>query len=449
MKIRKRWVPALLLTLSTVIAASGCSNPSAQSPQSSSDPSKSEPVKAEELTITEPVTLKLYSHFAAINTPNDVDALFGTVKKKHPNINIELIKGTKLTDMIAAGEVPDLIATTHFYMNDLLPLGVASDMTDFVKKYQVDLSKFEPQAINAIKSYGKKGELYGIPYTLNYGVLIYNKDIFDRFGVPYPTDGMSWDKIIELSKQLTREENGIQYLGFDPGSERTFSRGYSLGTVNEKGVPIFDSEGYKKTFDLLKRMYEIPGYIDPKNKFQYGVDYFMKDQKLAMFPSWLAAITSRLPQINDGGNGFNWDVVGHPVFDDKPGQGREIEFQSLMVPPTSKNKEAAYRVILTMISEESQKEMNKGNNLTILNNPELKKQFASNTDIYKGKNLEGIFKVKPASAPINSEYDNENYKYLREALTGMIFDKKDINTVLREANEKATKYIQEEQARKK
>ncbi|MBE1442059.1 ABC transporter substrate-binding protein [Paenibacillus sp. OAS669] len=448
MKQRKRVSAAILILLSALAAATGCSSKPAQSPQTG-DPAKPGSTAPEELTITEPVTLKLYSHYAAINTPNDVDALFGTVKKKHPNINIELIKGTKLSDMIAAGEVPDLIATTHFYMNDLLPLGVASDMNDFVKKYRVDLSKFEPQAINAIKSYGKNGELYGIPYTLNYGVLIYNKDIFDRFGVPYPTDGMTWDQITELSKRLTREENGIQYLGFDPGSERTFSRGYSLGTVNDKGAPIFDTEGYKKTFGLLKQMYEIPGYIDPKNKFQYGVDYFMKDQKLAMFPSWLAAITSRLPQLNEGGNGFNWDVVGHPVFDDKPGVGREIEFQSLMVPPTSKNKEAAYRVILTMISEESQKEMNKGNNLTILNDPELKKQFASNTDIYKGKNLEGIFKVKPAIAPINSEYDNENYKYLREALTGMIFDKKDINTVLREANEKAAKYIQSEQARKK
>ncbi|WP_079909321.1 ABC transporter substrate-binding protein [Paenibacillus sp. 32352] len=448
MKQRKRVSAAILILLSALAAATGCSSKPAQSPQTG-DPAKPGSAAPEELTITEPVTLKLYSHYAAINTPNDVDALFGTVKKKHPNINIELIKGTKLSDMIAAGEVPDLIATTHFYMNDLLPLGVASDMNDFVKKYRVDLSKFEPQAINAIKSYGKNGELYGIPYTLNYGVLIYNKDIFDRFGVPYPTDGMTWDQIIELSKRLTREENGVQYLGFDPGSERTFSRGYSLGTVNDKGAPIFDTEGYKKTFGLLKQMYEIPGYIDPKNKFQYGVDYFMKDQKLAMFPSWLAAITSRLPQLNEGGNGFNWDVVGHPAFDDKPGVGREIEFQSLMVPPTSKNKEAAYRVILTMISEESQKEMNKGNNLTILNDPELKKQFASNTDIYKGKNLEGIFKVKPAIAPINSEYDNENYKYLREALTGMIFDKKDINTVLREANEKAAKYIQSEQARKK
>ncbi|MFE5317558.1 ABC transporter substrate-binding protein [Paenibacillus sp. NPDC056579] len=445
---RSRLSMALLLSLSTAIAAAGCSN-SAQTPAKGNTAGTEAPAKAEELVITEPVTVKLYSHSAAINTPKDVDALFGTVKKKHPNINIELIKGVKLTDMIAAGEVPDLIATTHFYMNDLLPLGVVSDMNEFVKKYQVDLSKFEPQAISAIKSYGKKGELYGIPYTLNYGVLIYNKDIFDRFGVPYPKDGMKWEEIIELSKRLTREENGVQYLGFDPGTERTFSRGYSLGTVNDKGQPIFDSEGYKKTFGLLKQMYEIPGYIDPKNKFQYGVDYFIKDQKLAMFPSWLAAITSRLPQLTEGGKeGFNWDVAGHPVFDDRPGIGREIEFQSFIVPPTSKNKEAAYRVILTMISEESQQEMNRGNNLTILNNPELKKQFASNTDIYKGKNLEGIFKVKPAPAPVNSEYDNENYKFLREGLNGMLFDKKDINTILREANEKAANYMQAEQARK-
>ncbi|CAG7635362.1 ABC transporter substrate-binding protein [Paenibacillus allorhizosphaerae] len=444
MKSKKRLSVTLVSALAVAMAVSGCGK---TEPPKAADTGTSKP---EDLVITEPVTVRLYSHNAAINTPADVEALFGTVKKKHPNITIELIKGTTLNQMIAAGEVPDLIATTHFYMGGLLPLEVGSDMNDFVKKYGVDLNRFEPQAINALKTYGKKGELYGIPYTLNYGVLVYNKDIFDRFGVPYPKDGMTWEQTIDLAQKVTRLDNGNQYIGLDPGSERTFARGYSLGTIDKNGKPAFDSDGYRKAFGLLQKMYAIPGYISAANKWQYGIDYFLKDQKLAMMQTWLAALTSRLPQLNEQGKGFNWDVAGHPVFDDKPGLGREIEFQSFMVPPTSKNKEAAYRVILTMISDESQAEMNKGTNLTILNNEEMKKQFASKTDIYKGKNLDGVFKVKPAQAPIPSpEYDNENYKYLRESLLDMILNKKDVNTVLRTAQEKAEKYIQSEQARNK
>jgi len=391
---------------------------------------------------TEPITVTLLSHYAAINTPNDVDALFGKVREIYPNITIELIKGITLNQMIASGEVPDIIATQHYHMMKLLPLGVASDLTDtLVNRFNLDLNRFEPEVIEAIRSFSKDGELLSLPYTLNYGVLIYNKDLFDKFAVPYPKDGATWEELLELSKRLTREDNGVQYIGLDPGSVRNVSRGYSLPTaIDDK--PVLESEGYKKVFAMLKSFYEIPGFIDSKGKYSYGIDYFMKDQKMAMFPTWLAAITSRLPQLDEPGRGFNWDIAAHPVFSDRPEFGREIEFQSFMVPPTSKNKEAAYRVILAMLSDESQEWMNRGNNLTSLNRPDLREQFASNTDLYKDKNLKGLFKVKPAPAPQPSEYDVELYSYIGEALKQVIISGEDINTALRTANEKGEKYIQ-------
>ncbi|MDF2651820.1 MAG: extracellular solute-binding protein family 1 [Paenibacillus sp.] len=432
------WLTSIM---ALALAGTGCgkSEGTSPAPDSSSAPNAS----AAELNVTEPVTLKLYSHFAAINTPEDVDALFGAVKKKHPNITIELVKG-QMADLIAAGEIPDLIATTHLYMKDMLPLGVAGDMNEFVKQYKVDLGKFQPDAIQALKSYGKNGELYGIPYTMNYGLLIYNKDIFEKFGVPYPKDGTKWEEIIDLSKRLTRVDGGVQYRGFDPGTEATFARSYSLGTVDASEKSVLNSEGYKKVFALLEKIYTIPGYIDDKSNYKFGNNAFYKEQTLAMFPTWLAAISSQLKTVK-----MNWDVAAHPSFDDKPGLGREPEFQSLMVPPMSKNKLAAYRVILTMISEEAQREMNKGYNLTILNDPEMRKQFASSTDMFKGKNLEGIFKVKPAPAQINTVYDSQSWIYMKDAMTDILFNKTDINTALNQSAEKANKYIQEQKALKK
>lgn len=396
-----------------------------------------------EKLVTEPVTLTLYSHYAAINNDNDMEALFGTVRKKYPNITIELKKG-KLDEMIAAGDTPDLIATTHYYMNDILQLGLATDLNEFVKTRKIELSRFEPKAIEAVKSYGKNGELYGIPYTLNYGVLIYNKDIFDKFAAPYPKDEMTWNQIIDLAKKVTRVEGDTTYIGIDPGSPRTVSRGYSLPVFDAKtGKSLVNTDGFKKIMGLMKQIYDIPGVVDPKKKYTYGIDYFMKDQKLAMFPSWTAAITSRLPQLEEQGKSFAWDIVSHPVFDDKPGIGREIEFQSLMVTPTSKNKEAAYQVIQAMVSEESQTAMNRGTNLTVLNKPELKSEFAKDTKIFDGKNLSGIFKVQPASIPATTEYDTKIYSFLGDALKSMIVSGTDINSVLRAAGENADKYVQE------
>ena len=415
------------------VALSGCGGKEAK---------QAEDVAPETFT-NEPVTVTLYSHYAAINTDKDLDDLFGrSVRAKYPNITIELVKGVKLQDLIAAGEVPDLIATTHYYMGTILPLGIGSDLNDFVKKYKIDLNRFVPEAIQAVKMYGKNGELYGIPYTLNYGLLIYNKDIFNKFAAPYPTDGMTWNELIELARKLTRVDNGTQYIGLDPGSARTVGRAYSLGTVDEKQEKaVLNSEGFRKVYGILKQIYDMPGYVN-KNKYSYGIDYFIKDQKLAMFPSWLAAITSRLPQLNEPGKSFDWDIAAHPVFDDRPGIGREIEFQSLMVPPNSKNREAAYRIIQTVVSEEAQRAMNSENTLTILDDPKLRAEFGSKTELYKGKNLAGIFKVKPAPSPIPSEFDEKLYSFLGEATKSMVLEKQDINTVLRIANEKGDKYIQ-------
>ncbi|MGG3471665.1 hypothetical protein ABES02_29885 [Neobacillus pocheonensis] len=95
------------------------------------------------------------------------------------------------------------------------------------------------------------------------------------------------------------------------------------------------------------------------------------------------------------------------------------------------------------ISDEAQKAMNKGTRLTVLKDPAFKKDAAVDTKLYEGKNLQGIFTVKPAPLPKATKYDRKLYPFLNEAAKSMAYDKKDVNTVLREAEEKANKYIQE------
>jgi multiple sugar transport system substrate-binding protein len=114
-----------------------------------------------------------------------------------------------------------------------------------------------------------------------------------------------------------------------------------------------------------------------------------------------------------------------------------------MVTPNSKNKKAAYAAIKTMISEDVQKAMNKGTRLTVLKDPALKKEVAVDTKLYEGKNLQGIFSVKPAPLPKATKFDVKLYPYLSEAAKTMAYDKKDTNTALREAEEKANKYIEQ------
>ncbi|GAA3402129.1 ABC transporter substrate-binding protein [Paenibacillus hodogayensis] len=87
------------------------------------------------------------------------------------------------------------------------------DITDLVKQHNVDLNRIEPVLLDEVKR-TSGGKLYMLPVQNNIQVLFYNKDIFDRFGVGYPRDGMTWDEMLDLSKKLTRKDSGKLYFGF-------------------------------------------------------------------------------------------------------------------------------------------------------------------------------------------------------------------------------------------
>jgi multiple sugar transport system substrate-binding protein len=441
-------IAALALALS---ACGGKSSTSGQDQNNSQEQPKQEAPKvdpAEEFK-KKPVTVTLVNYGAGVNNETDLEKIIlGPVRQKYPNITIELVKD--LAKLVQAGQTPDLIATSNFYMDLMLDMGVATDLNEAVKKYNIDLSNLEPETINALKPYGKNGELYGMPYSMNYGTLIYNKDIFDKFGAPYPTDGMTWDEIIELAKKVTRTEAGIQYLGIDPGYPQVMTRQLSLPVTDASGEKAaFQTEGYQKVFQMYRTIYSIPGMIDPnRNYLRDNVDIFLKEQRVAMQTYWIAGITSRLLQLIEGGQNFNWDLVSFPSFAENKGVGREIDFHLLMVTPAGKDKEAVYRVLEAMQTKEAQIQMNKDGRLTAWKDPEIQKDFAVNLNIFNGKNLAGIFTVKPAPAPRSSMYDNKGLSFLNQAMNEMIKQGTDINTLLRKAEEQTNQYIQEELQKK-
>ncbi len=78
-----------------------------------------------------------------------------------------------------------------------------------LKQHHVNLGRVEPYIIEYVKIASTKDELFGFPLTQSFHALYYNKDILDKFGVPYPKDGMKWDQVYQLAKELTRLENGV------------------------------------------------------------------------------------------------------------------------------------------------------------------------------------------------------------------------------------------------
>ena len=123
--------------------------------------------------------------------------LFAPVQEQYPNITIERMTGMNLDEAIAAGQVPDLIATSNVYVYDMIELGLATDLSNVLS--EEDWKRVHPGAIDVMKEFSENGEIFGVPYAMNYGVMVYNKGIFDRYGIDYPKAGMTFSESIELA----------------------------------------------------------------------------------------------------------------------------------------------------------------------------------------------------------------------------------------------------------
>ncbi len=366
------------------------------------------------------------------------------LKKKHPNIKLNIIQpstGTTLTDQIASGNAPDIVFTFNGRFATYQDKGILYDMTPLLQTYQFDLNRFEPQMITDAKVSSKNGELYGIPFSRNFHAFYYNKDIFDKFGVPYPQDGLTWDQMLELAKKLTRMEGGTQYRGIDPGAGIAWiyqPLGIQADDVTT-GKASVNNEQWKKVFELVKAMYTIPGN-EPNGT---PIDNFLKQKNLAMI-----AYTNMFSQLEEPTKqGFNWDLVQYPSYPGRPNTYGNASVNMMAITQSSKYKEQALQVIEVVTSDEVQLEIARQGIISPLKNTAIQAEFGKNLNVLKGKRIESIFKSKPVPYPKASPYRSKSEgivaKYFNEYMNGTI----DVNTALSKAEEEINKMLEAERAK--
>jgi len=443
-KARLRLTVLLALLMLASVSLAGCGKGQAGKDGDGASPSGTPTISQE------PVTLTLTNHQSVGFTENDFQNYFvEPVKKKYPWITLQYIKpdkGSQLLDLIAAGQTPDLIFASNGYFALLKQLDIMYDMNEFIKKYKVDLSIYDKPIVDRIKQAGEKGEMFSIPFSLNYGAMFYNKNIFDKFGVPYPKDLMSFEEILPLARRINRTVDGVQYIGFEPQYADTIAGQLGLPKVGAGDRPTLDSPEYKRVFQFLKEVYEIPGQIGPNGKFNWGRNAFLKDQNLAMFLDWTNDMAG--PMEDAYKTGFtNWDISGLPNFQDKLGQGRTVDSHMTFISKTSKYKEQAFLVILETVSKETQMIVSANGRISPIPDQAIRDNYAKNFESYKGKKVQNIFLTKqtPLSQP-ESNYGSQATSIVRDEQKKMALGEKDVNTALRDAFERIRQNVEEEKA---
>lgn len=411
------------------------------------DDDNESPSGDEEDILEQPVTLTLWNRAMGLINDDLVQEFFAPVYEKYPNVKIQLIE-EDINDMIASGRVPDLVASSNYYLLEHIHDELAGDMSDFIEERGIDLGIFNSAVAENLQLFGdltnNPGAIYAMPVSMNHGVLIYNKEVFDKFGVPYPHAGMTWNEIIDLGERVTGTIDGIGYIGFDATGARVLTRAKGLSSVDENGeININTDPGYKEIFEMLYKLYQIPGIVDQAGeRYTYGMDFFMKERRLAMFPYWLINVHSRISIMEE--TGIDWDITTFPAFEETPGLAREVDYHVLAVPSMAENREAALRVLEEVVSEDMQRYLSeKVARLTVLDNEEIRFSFARDSGAFAEKNLEEVLKTQPSPGPRPTIYDQEIYKVLDNIQRKMALEGLDVNTALREGHEEAVEVKQQ------
>ncbi len=286
------------------------------------------------------------------------DEVIASFEASHPNIKVHLENipydqfDQKLATMISSGQAPDVWnpnqADSGFatYMK----MGALKDLTPYIEKGAPELETMDK---NLLDIYRIDGKYYGVPLVSNATYLYYNKDLFDKANIPYPTtdwDDTSWtyDKMLEIAKKLTH----------DVGDARKQVFGFSSNLSPNAMAWSFGGDFFKPEAYKTGTMGE-PNLTDPKNveALQFNLDLIQKykvapDQQTVAASTQLGDVflTGKVGMIINGGWGlgayekadFRWGVAAVPY---KEGRKVTLYVDPWSISSSSKHPDEAWEFV--------------------------------------------------------------------------------------------------------
>lgn len=367
------------------------------------------------------------------------------VRERFPYITVERVnirdEGKSLNELVVANEIPDIVADYPLTLTNLTRLDVDYNMEELIKAHQFDLDRLPQEYVDSLKIASDLDHLIGLPMYNNNFALFYNKELFDRFGIEYPQDFMTWEDVRALAVRITREEDGVQYRGLF--ADNVFRGAYQLGLpwidpVNDRAV--FQTDAWRQLFDLWHSLYYI-GEVDPTYTSEgIAMQQFTKGE-LAMFTGYTGTLQNLLNYDID------WDLVTYPINPLAPDTGQRVDSLVLSITKQSQNKDAAFRVLEVILSNEVQTEMSRNLRISVLKDDAVHQAFGSATPEFQQKNVVAFTKLKLAVLqPFKYELSPNPAVMINQAFNEVLGGK-DINTALREVDERMNQAIQEAKKR--
>ncbi|MFB6366360.1 ABC transporter substrate-binding protein [Paenibacillus elgii] len=324
---------------------------------------------------------------------------------KFPNIDVQVVpmqssysSGKDMNEefqKLIDDEKPDvLMFPTPDMFEKWATDGKLYQLDDIIRQDKFDIENILPSLVEQIKAKGN-GNIYGLTPSFRSQALFYNKDLFEKHGVPLPKNKMSWNEMLDLAKRFPKDGQADNRIyGFaDNASPAFFDKKQvayrmmnGIGGTNglsfvdpDKGAVTIQSDGWKEallmTVEALKSGAVFAGSDE---KFDRSKPMSMEDQmKKDLFATGRLAMTlgepymisslQRAKETLKDVTPVNWDIVTVPV-DPKNPEVSDSAFLSgiFAVNANSSNPRAAWELVKYMNSEEMAKLQAKSEDGTLL-----------------------------------------------------------------------------------
>jgi multiple sugar transport system substrate-binding protein len=268
---------------------------------------------------------------------------------------------TKLQTEVAAGTTPDVVGMVSMYSQQYIRQGTLLPLNDFIEREpDVDVDDFWPVIMPA---YRWEGETFAFPYDLSTMCLMYNKDLFDDAGVPYPTESWTWDQFLDACQKLTKDASGagrIDQWGWLLPNFASWTIDVPLST---NGASWFNEDDTVCTLDTPEAIETIQWLADlrlehkvvPTIAEQGDVPLFETGRAGMTWgnPEFVQVLTARVGPPRDNDN-FRWDVA---LFPRKVQDGNAVAGGSFAIGKSSQHREEAWDFVKFYTSAPILKEM--------------------------------------------------------------------------------------------
>ena len=130
--------------------------------------------------------------------------LIRAFEDSHPDVQVEVVSypdayyDQKMQARLLSGRQTDVfLCRTMDSLYKLYEYGIAQPLDELLAQYGHDLRDSAE-----LVQMQFDGHQYGIPYRRDRYVLLYNCKLFDRAGIPYPKERLTWEQVHELAQQM-------------------------------------------------------------------------------------------------------------------------------------------------------------------------------------------------------------------------------------------------------